>query len=194
MAHTKKVAAATPKPISLRAYARHRSQAGLSGTSAEAVRRAIQSGRLEQSVVIVQTARGKEPKIADAGAADAEWARKTRQKADNPEGEMEPAAEEGPEEEITYNEARRRREIETWRQMRVKRQVDELDLTKRRGELIEVDEARAHVIERYTTVKTRLLGVPSRAVQRAPELAPHVLIIEELIREALEELADGGGE
>lgn len=56
---------------------------------------------------------------------------------------------------------------------------------------------RADLIAKYTVVKTRILGVPARAAQRAPHVAAEVVpLIDDLLREALEELAndDGGGD
>lgn len=66
----------------------------------------------------------------------------------------------------------------------------ELELAERRGSVVDADEARADVIAAYSLVKTRLLGVPSRLAQRVPDLAAKVVpVVDELIREALEELA-----
>ena len=56
---------------------------------------------------------------------------------------------------------------------------------------------RADLIAKYTVVKTRILGVPARAAQRAPHIAAEMVpLIDDLLREALEELAndDGGGD
>jgi hypothetical protein len=53
--------------LSLRAYARHR------GCSDKAVRRAIDAGRLRQSVSLTRAG----PKIADAALADREWLENT---------------------------------------------------------------------------------------------------------------------
>ena len=64
----------TPQPpISLRAYAKHRAAAGLPGCSPEAVSKAVKSGRLRDSVVLVDG----EPKIADPELADREWAERS---------------------------------------------------------------------------------------------------------------------
>jgi phage terminase Nu1 subunit (DNA packaging protein) len=178
---------AESKPISLRAYAKRR------GVSAEAVSKAIESGRLERSVVVVAG----EPKIADAELADREWAANTRPRveraappADGEDAEQAQVADHA----IGYPEARRRREIELWRQARVQREVDELELAKRKGELVSVAEARADVIEKFSVVKTRLLGLAVRVKQRLPHVVVEdVRVIDALVREALEALALGGG-
>lgn len=180
--------------LSLRGYAAHRRDQGLPGHSHEAVRRAIQSGRLERSVVMV----GGKPKIRSADEADQEWLEHTRhaQEGDEPE----PTPGEG-DEVITYNEARRRHEIERWRQARVKRELEELDLAHRRGELVSVDEARADVVKRFAAVREKILGLPSRIRQRTDVTEDEVALITDLVYEALESIAlrdededDGSGE
>lgn len=74
---------ATPKTehLSQSAYARHRRALGLSGTTHGAVQRAIESGRLDQSLVMV----GGVAKIRNAAAADSEWEANTRARAPEPE-------------------------------------------------------------------------------------------------------------
>ena len=69
-----------------------------------------------------------------------------------------------------------------------------IELNEKKGKLVSVDVARTAVIEKFTAVRTRLLGLPTRIRQRLPHLtAEDVRIIDALIREALEELADRGG-
>jgi hypothetical protein len=58
---------------SLRAYASHRKQAGLSGGSAAAVSKAVLRGRLKHSVVVVDGT----PRIVDFAVADQEWAERS---------------------------------------------------------------------------------------------------------------------
>src|SRR5678815_1744439 len=89
---------------------------------------------------------------------------------------------------VDYFKARARREAAL-------ADLAELDVAERRGELISVEQARADVLDRFTTVRTRILGVPSRVAQRLPGLAAEVVpVVDELLREALSELADGDGE
>lgn len=60
------------------------------------------------------------------------------------------------------------------------------------GRLIDRDEAERRETARIKIAQTKLLGIPSRARQRIPHLtAADTLVLEELIREALEELGDG---
>jgi phage terminase Nu1 subunit (DNA packaging protein) len=59
--------------------------------------------------------------------------------------------------------------------------------------MVSAGTARADVIAAYSLVKTRLLAVPSAVGQRLPDLALVVVpVVEELVREALAELAVDG--
>jgi hypothetical protein len=92
-----------------------------------------------------------------------------------------------------YHAARARREAAAARREAALADIAELDAAERKGELVPVDEARSDVINRFTIVRTRILSVPSRFAQRAPDLAAvAVPILDELLRDALEELADPG--
>ncbi len=179
-------AAKAPKarsgPMSLNAYGKRR------GVAYNAVKKAVQLGRLSESVVIVK---GK-PKIADPELADHEWDTTTREQAVKKPGDVARAESGLAEGKISYVEARRRREIEKLKQDRIACESDRLNLAKRQGELISVDEVRANVINEYTEVRTKMLGLPTRIRQRVPKLnADDVRIVSDLIREALEALADG---
>ncbi len=173
--------------MSLRAYAIRR------GVSAEAVSRAVEAGRLRES--IVRDPRGA-PKIADPELADRDWAANTRPEPGRTPrrqpNDMAAVQNPPPAETPDYQLARARRETAL-------ACMAELDLAERRGELIAVKQAREDVIDRLTTVRTLILGVPSRVAQRLPHLAGEVVpVLDDLLREALEELADedldGGSE
>jgi phage terminase Nu1 subunit (DNA packaging protein) len=102
--------------------------------------------------------------------------------------EPEPAADSG----IPYHEARRRREVEAARREAIKREGEALELALRKGELVPADEARATVVDLFSTVRTKLLGVAARVKQRLPHVAHEdVREIDSLVREALEDLAEG---
>lgn len=168
-----------PKPISLRTYAKRR------GVSAESVSKAITAGRLRESVIFV----GGKPKIADAELADREWTANTRPRVDRPA----PATAEPTEqrqEVPDYNVSRALREAAAARRESAMADIAELEAAQKKGELVPIAEARADVIERFAVVKTKILGVPTRIAQRLPHLASEVVpIVEELLRESLEELA-----
>lgn len=184
-------------PISLTAYAKRR------GVSPVAVSKAVTTGRLTASVV--RDERGA-PKIADPDLADREWAANTRPRIDHPPA---PAAEGPPPAPRSRRQSRHavpmaavaedddpaRPRVPDYNESRARREaaladMAELEVAERRGALVPVDEARAEVRERYTRVRTRLLGVPSRVAQRLPHVAGEVVpFLDELLREALEELA-----
>jgi hypothetical protein len=178
-------------PISLRAYAKRR------GVSAESVSKAVSDGRLKGSVVRVNGA----PKIADPDLADREWEANTRQRVDYraPAGGTPPlavdessamATNSEAEELANYYVSRARREAAAARREGALADLAEMDVLERRGDLIPAADARAQVIDRYTVVKTKILGVPSRVAQRLPHVArADVAVIEDLLREALIELA-----
>lgn len=178
-----------PEPISLRAYAKRR------GVSAEAVSKAITAGRLKESVVRV----GGAPKISDPDLADQEWGANTQPRADVKRGgksidakqlaEAERVAAEGgiP----SYEMSRAIREWAAARREVALADMAEIDVEERRGELVGVEQAREEVVERFTVVRTKLLGLPARVKQRLSHIiAADVLVIDDLVREALEELAD----
>lgn len=170
-----------PLPISQRSYAKHR------GETAGSVQRAIASGRLKTSLVLDKKG---VPKIKSVELADAEWEAKTRPSAEANAKNLK-AQRKLPVDKIDYNEARRRTQIEVLKQSKLASEEKERALARERGDTISRDEARDDVIEAYTRVRTKLLGVPKRCKQRIPHLTvKEVGIIMGLQREALEELAD----
>lgn len=172
------------EPTSLRAYARHR------GVSVEAVSKAVMAGRLKESVVVI---RGK-PKIANIEVADREWGANTRPRVDQPQPQT---AEETAVSIVApdYLKSRALREAAAARREAALADMAEIEVAEKRGELVPADEARAHIIEKFTVVKTRILGVPTRIAQQLPELAAAVVpVVDSLLREALEELAAEQGD
>ncbi len=175
------------KPISQRAYARHRA-ATFGHCSHAAVQRAISEGRLESSLVV--NAKGVR-KILSIEAADKEWAATTRPDAEQ-RAEDDAAERDLPDEQISLKEARRRREIETLRAAKADAEQRRLDLAERRGDLMSKSQMLADVAEEFAHVRTKLMGIPLRCKQRIPGLRnADVKIIDSLVREALENLADG---
>ena len=154
--------------ISVSAYAKIR------GVTHKAVRDAIQSGRLTKSI----TWHGGKPKIADTEMADKEWDTNTQ----STRGKLSSLADlKVPQ--IYISQARREY---------ARAQLLELDLQERKGELVPVSEVGAKFVEVVQAAKTKLLGVATRIKQRLPHLtADDVREIDDLLREALEGLADG---
>ncbi len=179
--------------LSLRAYAIRRKAAGLPGGSAEAVSKAIAERRLKKSVVRVNG----QPKIADAELADREWEANTQPRADlSPRRRQRAQAEAEGEEDVAVADApnywvsRALREAAAARREAALADLAELDVRQRRGELVEASEVESHFVDVVTAAKTRLLGVASRAKAELPHIATEDIdAIENLIREALEELA-----
>lgn len=187
------------EPLSLRAYARRR------GVSPEAVSRAIESGRLRASV----TRHTGVPKIADPELADREWAANTdlsrapdsvkaKAAAAPAASHLEPQPHGGalkrnealdPDEDAEDDEptlADWSKEEKQWRA-----KTAELKYRERAGELVDAASVKAGFIDRITTARTRLLGIPSKAKQQLPHLTIADLeAIDGIVREALEALAD----
>jgi P27 family predicted phage terminase small subunit len=169
------------EPLSLRAYARRR------GVSVEAVSRAVERGRLVESVVRV----GGVPKIADPDLADDEWAANTdlsRAPADvKARGEVDNGGEAPADGEPTLATS-------SAREKHWKAQLAELQYKQRAGELVEAAAVTAAIAAEYLTVRTKLLGLPSKAKQQLPHLTlADLATLDAIVREALEALARGDG-
>ncbi len=148
--------------------------AKLRGVTPKAVRDAIHSGRLTKSI----TYEGGKPKITDVELADKEWDANTQ----STRGKLSSLEELGVPQ-VYISQARREY---------ARAQLLELDLQERLGELVPVSEVGAKFVEVVNAAKTKLLGVATRIKQRLPHLTPSdVQEIDDLLREALEGLADG---
>jgi hypothetical protein len=173
----RKKASKAPAPLSLRAYAKRR------GVSPEAVSKAVESGRLRESVVLV----GGVPKIGDPDLADREWDARTRPRVDQrparprgadpaPNQQAEPCDPVGPAPDAgpvpDYFVSRVLREAAAARREAALAVLAELDVAVRQGELVPVAEARQAVIDKFSIVRTRILGVPLRVAQRVPHVSP----------------------
>lgn len=194
--------------MSLRDYARRR------GVSPMAVSRAVTAGRLTKSVV--RDANG-DPKIADADLADLEWEattdysrapgavkeraaaeRRGEAKGAGP-GKKQPepkrshpvVVDDGMPEELSLAEESAKEKF--W-----KARLAELDFKKRSGELVDAKAMEAQLADCFTSVRTKLLGLPTRAKQQLPHLtASDVTLLDSFVREALEGLAvdlEGGAD
>lgn len=203
------------EPMSLSAYARRR------GVSVEAVSKAVRLGRLRGAIVMING----RPKIADAELADHEWQANTQPRIDHPppppppkaaskpktkarratddeadaDGESDGAEPEGlPPGVPKYDVSRAVREYHAARREGALADVAEIERDQVRDAVVPAEEVRAYIDEKFTLVKTKLLGIPSRVAQQLPKLAKEVEpVVDKYIREALEELAaedDGDGE
>ena len=168
----------------MREYARRR------GVTTEAVSKAVKTGRI--SLV---------GKKVDIAAANRDWAantqpgqmaaKKTRKARSKGSKRTQVAPKEGqPAGDSTVNNyanSRARREDYLAR-------MAEVDFEERAGKLVNANEMKAQWMKLITEAKTRLLSVPIKCKSRLPALsALDVSIIENLIRDELEELASGNG-
>lgn len=170
----------------IREYARHRKALGLPGGTHEAVRGAVDTGRVPVD------ARGV---IVDFAAADAAWELSTQHEK-RPGAPVDGVAEQGtpdaagteldPEGALTRSEALRRKTI-------AEMELREIELAKRRGELC----LKNQVLREWQTILTecrdRLLSIPGLAKSRMPEMPlKSVATLDEMIRATLTDLADMG--
>lgn len=153
------------------AYAKHR------GCSRQAVSRAWKAGRLKASVSLVEG----RPTIPEFAAADLEWATNSDYRR-HPEllgNAGEDDGEAGP-----YAGAAAREKH--WRA-----ELAELTYQQRAGELVNAREMAAEIANAYSTVRTKLLGVPSKAKQRLPHLTlADLATLDDIVRESLEAIAN----
>lgn len=162
----------SPKPLSLRAYARHRKDAELAGGTLSSVQAAIERGRLKKSLT-------PDGKIASAAAADTEWEATTL--ADRVPHTGPTSAGTSPPD---LAESRARREA-------AEAALAEIELEEKRRELVPAKDVESKLVNIFAHCKTKLLAVPARARQRDPSLTePQVQLIKSLVREALEDLAN----
>ena len=140
--------------------------------------KAIKVGRLKSC--IERTPKGV-PKIRSTEEADDEWARTTRPQ---PAPFVDPGDRTGGPF-FTYAE-------EAAREKHWRANLSQLEYETKSELLIPADEVRGVVIDRFTEVRTKLLGLPVRIKQRLPSLtAADVRVIDALVREALEAIVDG---
>lgn len=157
--------------ISDRAYAAHRKAAGLTGGTPKAIRAAKKSGRLAKSLT-------EDGGIISAELADRELAATThvdRVPLSGPtsSGEQPP--------DLAESRARREAALAA---------LAEIELAEKQGELVPVADVESKLVGVFSSCKTKLLGIPSRARQRDPGLTlAQVALIETLVREALEDLS-----
>lgn len=164
------------KPLSLREYGAHLN------VSATAVFRAIKKERLKRC--LVYDAKGK-PKIGDVAIADAEWAANT-DLSKAPGSVKERAAPGGSPRRV---KASALAEAST-REKEARAKLAELEYLRKSGTQIEIEPVLAAVMQHITIARNRLMGLSSGVRQRHPEASAAMLAtIDELIRQALEELA-----
>lgn len=166
-----------------------RQYAKLRGVSPAAVSKAIKFGRLRESIVRDKLGH---PKISDAALADAEWLRNTRPRSE-PSASKSTARPAAPAPSVataaktgvpSYADSRARNEA-------AKAGLSTLQLMKEKGKLVDVEGVRVEIAKKFSEIRSKLLGVPSRLIQRSSTVTSEDAgLVENLIREALEALAD----
>lgn len=160
-------------------YARHR------GVSPAAVAKAVAAGRLR--VYLVKTEAGK-IRISSAAMADLEWDSTTSASKAPPRPGMAtapllPLTGEGDTMSFAAGQAAEKH----WRAKQA-----ELDYRLAIGELIDAKEIEARMVDDYSNVRTKLLGLPRKVKSSLPHLTREdITAIDALVREALEDLASG---
>jgi hypothetical protein len=173
------------KKVSLAEYARHR------GVSQAAVTYAIRDGR----ITFERDEKGR--KLLDVDKADVQWNENTRHdKRVNGLGasptdpvvslEVNFEGSEDPEAAVmTVAEARAQRE-------RYLAKLVKLEYEEKVGKLVPADQVQDRWTKVASIVRTKVLGIPAKVRTRLPDInADQYLAIEAIIREALEDLADG---
>jgi hypothetical protein len=83
-----------------------------------------------------------------------------------------------------YDESRARTE-------HLKAELLELDRKTKEGRLVPLEEVQAKWVEIVVQARTKLLGIPTKAKQRLPDLDVDAInVLDDLVREALEDLAE----
>ena len=171
--------------MNLQAYAKHRKEQGLRGTSHVAVLKAIESGRLTEPAVRKVDGRWH----IDATLADQQWAGNT-----DPRGALPPPpspidtrqphpAGGGP----SLAEAKRARAV--WQAER-----ERIELQQLKGELISTAEVKAEAFNVARVVRDNMLAIPDRVIPTLASMsdlrAMHQYLTEE-IRTAIRSISDG---
>ena len=93
---------------------------------------------------------------------------------------------------IDYNEARRRKEIQSLKQSTLATEQSERDAAVEIDDLVSKKAVTAMLVTEYTHIRTKVLGLPTRIRQRIPHVTmADGKVIASLCRELLEGLADG---
>lgn len=163
--------------LSIRAYARHRRELGLSGGTHRAVQVAIARGRLEESVQVVD---GK-PKI-DAVAADQEWNSKTdalRSRGGGNPTEGKPLGSLDAPPRIDAREAgdpsiaNQARQAQAFK-LTYQAKLAELEYRQKTGELISAKDVELEQVRAARSLRDRIRAIPDRmAALLAAETDPH---------------------
>ena len=184
-----------PKPVpgeylSLRAYGRHRADLGLSGTSHNAVRKAINSGRLVAAVHESPKGDRIDPEVADR-----EWEENTTgTKVREPAGGRPPASlfedqDLPPAEESGNAKDRKTLQNATTLQAVYRARLLRLDFEVREGRLVDREAVKSEAFRIHRLLRENLLKIPTRVAARAAPL-DDVREIRELVEAEIVEVLE----
>jgi hypothetical protein len=168
------------------------------GVSKEAVYKAVKDGRLSYKDCVDGTV------SVNSETMREEWARNTQTRIGigpkpasdggerpalrNREERMSPRITKTNEAIPDYDESRARTE-------HLKAELLELDRKQKEGLLVPVADVEAKWVEIAVLVRTKVLGIPTKAKQRIPDLdVDAITALDDIVRETLEELADSAPE
>ena len=164
--------------------------AKLLGVSRGAVYKAIKENRL----TVVRAADGRE--MIDSMTMHTEWANKSQRRIDVGPRSLRPREERVPSGRISrtvesipeYEESRARTE-------HLKAELLELERKQKESLLVPAAEIEAKWVEIVTQARTKMLGIPTKAKQRIPDLDTDAMgVLEDIVRETLEDLSSTAGE
>lgn len=149
------------------------------GVSPSAVTRALKEGRL----TVVHSHDGRE--MIDGDTLRDQWNARTQAKM-RPVSARQKTERPRPVTDVPdYNESRARTEY-------LKAELLELERAEKEGELVQAADIAKKWGELVAIARTKVLGIPSKAKQRIPDFPQDAFVIlEDIVREALEDLADG---
>ena len=82
-------------------------------------------------------------------------------------------------------------EVSRARTEHLKAELLEIDKREKEAELVKADEVQQKWVQVITLARTKILGIPTKAKQRIPELdTTAITCLEDIVRETLEDLAD----
>jgi hypothetical protein len=177
------------KLLTVPKYAAHR------GKDPSAVRYAIREGKLQKSIT-----RDGNRILIDADLADKEWNTRfdptSPDDAPNSRGSSSPAGKKKKKSEWDPEDPHDTSMLVPINVSRMRIAAHEAELArikveKEMGKLIPVEDIEKQWIKLATTTKTKVLGIPSKARQRIPELTDsQYAVLEQITREALEEISE----
>jgi phage terminase Nu1 subunit (DNA packaging protein) len=161
--------------LSMRQYAK------LRGVSAESVSKAVKSGRISTT----PDKSGKQR--IDPVVADREWARRSDPSKMRATAPVVMPPEDLPDEEQSLDYFKEKAKSEHY-----KAKLSKLEFEEKSGKLVEAEKVQNQWVSVASIVRTKVLGIPSKARQRIPEITPdQYAMLEVIVRETLEDLADG---